>query len=274
MRSPFPGMDPYLEDPAFWPDFHYKFINYWHEALADVLPGDYEARIGERVYLIEHDPDTRKLIYPDVAVSEGQRTEVGSSGAAAVATLEPVTIPVSILEGPREAYVEILHRPERSLVTVLELPSPANKNQSPGRAGPAPWRLSCAHGQTIAVGGFFLHHFALGTAARCPGLWLVAAAAVAWSAGAAARAGQRRVRRVCRRFHNGVRARSLRAQYLLPISLSRAFERNGSGVGRVRNRSKVTLGRPFRKNNIVDRPAWCVSPLEARKPACSSPIRR
>ncbi|MBW3540169.1 MAG: DUF4058 family protein [Planctomycetes bacterium] len=28
MSSPFPGMDPYLEDPAFWPDFHSTFINY------------------------------------------------------------------------------------------------------------------------------------------------------------------------------------------------------------------------------------------------------
>ena len=132
MPSPFPGMDPYLEDPAFWSDFHYTFINYWREALADILPDDYQARIGERVYLVEQDPDTRKLIYPDVAVSDGQQLSFGDSGGAAVAMLEPVTIPISILEGPREAFVEILHRPDRSLVTVLELLSPANKNQ-PGR---------------------------------------------------------------------------------------------------------------------------------------------
>jgi hypothetical protein len=46
--------------------------------------------------------------------------------------LEPVTIPLTILEGPRETYIEILHRPDRSLVAVLELLSPANKEQ-PGR---------------------------------------------------------------------------------------------------------------------------------------------
>jgi hypothetical protein len=28
MASPFPGMDPYLEDRAHWPDFHATFINY------------------------------------------------------------------------------------------------------------------------------------------------------------------------------------------------------------------------------------------------------
>ncbi len=47
MASPFPGMDPYLEDPAFWPDFHHRFIDCWCEAVADELPESYEARLDE-----------------------------------------------------------------------------------------------------------------------------------------------------------------------------------------------------------------------------------
>jgi hypothetical protein len=39
---------------------------------------------------------------------------------------------LTILDGPRETYIEILHQPDRSLVTALELLSPANKEQ-PGR---------------------------------------------------------------------------------------------------------------------------------------------
>ena len=35
MRSPFPGMDPFLEDPAYCSDFHDTFINYWCETIAD-----------------------------------------------------------------------------------------------------------------------------------------------------------------------------------------------------------------------------------------------
>ncbi|MCC7334722.1 MAG: DUF4058 family protein [Pirellulaceae bacterium] len=58
MPSPFPGFDRFLETPAFWSDFHATFINYWREAIADALPGGYEAGIGDRVYLIEHDPDS------------------------------------------------------------------------------------------------------------------------------------------------------------------------------------------------------------------------
>ncbi len=36
MNSSFPGMDPYLEDPAFWSDFHHTFLGSWREAIADV----------------------------------------------------------------------------------------------------------------------------------------------------------------------------------------------------------------------------------------------
>src|SRR5437868_2144816 len=113
MPSPFPGMDPYLEHPAFWSDFHSTFINYWREALVDQLPDEYEANLGERVYLVEHDPDSRKLIFPDVAVSNDDPFGAPSSGSSAVATLEPVTIPLVIPEGPRETFIEILHQPER-----------------------------------------------------------------------------------------------------------------------------------------------------------------
>ncbi len=135
MKSPFPGMDPYLEDPAYWSDFHSRFINAWCEAIADALPPQYEATLGERVYLVEHDPEARKLGFPDVALTHGEQlapTSESSAGTAATATLEPVTIPLIILEGPRETYIEILHQPDRSLVAALELPSPANKEQ-PGR---------------------------------------------------------------------------------------------------------------------------------------------
>ncbi len=131
MPSPFPGIDPYLENPAYWPDFHNRFVNYWCEAIADALPDNYEAGIGERVYLIEHDPDVRKLTFPDVSITDVARDRRGTQ-ASDVATLEPVTIPLTILDGPRETYIEIIHRPDRSLVTALELLSPANKNQ-PGR---------------------------------------------------------------------------------------------------------------------------------------------
>src|ERR1700683_5376010 len=65
MKSPFPGMDPYLEDPAFWSDFHLTFIGCWREAIADVLPDPYEARLDETVHLVQMPEEVIKLIYPD-----------------------------------------------------------------------------------------------------------------------------------------------------------------------------------------------------------------
>ncbi len=134
MAFPFPGMDPYLESPIHWPDFHPRFIDDWCDAINEKLPTRYRARLGECVYLVEQPPVEKKLIYPDVAVAqEDVRPSPGPVESSSVATLEPVTLPISILEGPRETYIEIVHRPDQTLVTVLELLSPANKEE-PGRS--------------------------------------------------------------------------------------------------------------------------------------------
>jgi hypothetical protein len=134
MPSPFPGMDPYLEDPAFWSDFHASFITYWRDALSDCLPDNYEARIDEKVRLVEVAPSRRKLIEPDVALTQRSPSRTPSPAPGGAATLEPVTLPLVIEEEEtHERYIEILHRPERALVAVLELLSPANKEE-PGRS--------------------------------------------------------------------------------------------------------------------------------------------
>ena len=52
MTSPFPGMDPYLEHPGYWRDFHQSFIIYWRDWLADHLPDHYAVRIDERLGVV------------------------------------------------------------------------------------------------------------------------------------------------------------------------------------------------------------------------------
>lgn len=132
MKCPFPGMDPYLEDPAFWQDFHQSFILYWRDAVAQSLPDNYEVRIDERVNLVEIPGDTIKLIRPDLAISQGFPLPSSQASNSGVATLEPVTIPLEYLDEEVESYLQILHRPDRTLVTVMELLSPTNKI-NPGR---------------------------------------------------------------------------------------------------------------------------------------------
>jgi hypothetical protein len=126
-------MDPYLETPAFWSDFHARFVTYWCDTLAELLPGNYEARIDERVSLVEIAPPRKKWIEPDVAVTHHGPSRGSLSAPEGVATLEPVTLSLRIEEETHERHIEILHRPDRTLVAVLELLSPANKEE-PGRA--------------------------------------------------------------------------------------------------------------------------------------------
>ncbi len=128
MASPFPGMDPYLEDPAFWRDFHHRFIDCWCESVAKALPSHYDARVDESVNLVQMSPDVIKLIYPDIAVSRGPKRTKKKSSTTGTLLLEPVHIPHEFLDEVRQARIEILHRPDRSLVGVLEMLSPFNKS--------------------------------------------------------------------------------------------------------------------------------------------------
>lgn len=132
MASPSPGMDPYLETPALWSDFHATFVTYWREALSECLPDNYEARIDEKVSLVEIVPPRKKLIEPDIALTQSRSAVVFAGAPAGVATLDPVTLSLVIEEETHARHIEILHRPDRTLVAVLELLSPTNKEE-PGR---------------------------------------------------------------------------------------------------------------------------------------------
>jgi hypothetical protein len=126
MPSRFPGIDPYLEAQHYWPDFHNCLITYCRDALVDQLPDQYLIRIEERLHLVERDPEDIRLMRPDLLI-ERSSAFASFERATTVLEVEPTTIPVAILEEVREVYLEILHRPDRTLVAVVELLSPDNK---------------------------------------------------------------------------------------------------------------------------------------------------
>src|SRR5262245_53649423 len=98
MPSALRGLDPCLETPALRSDFHARFVNYWCEALADSLPDNYEARIDEKVNLVELVPPRKRYIEPDVALTQRGPSLAPSPAPAGVATLEPVTLSLIIEE--------------------------------------------------------------------------------------------------------------------------------------------------------------------------------
>ena len=132
MGSPFPGMDPYLEHPAWWPDFHLDFIGSLRAHLNARLPTHYSARAQESVRLVEVPPEGQtRVLFPDVSVT-GERHVPGSGSESAaapagVATLEPVTLPLPLVEEVREHWIEITRQPDRELVGVVEVLFPWNK---------------------------------------------------------------------------------------------------------------------------------------------------
>ena len=52
MKSPFPGMDPFIEGCGLWSDFDTKLIGEIERMLAVTLPERYFIQTGERFYLV------------------------------------------------------------------------------------------------------------------------------------------------------------------------------------------------------------------------------
>ncbi len=98
MPSPFPGMDPYLEDEALWPVFHHQLVMCLYQILLPGLVDRYRARVGQRHYL------TEQALFTSV-----------------------------VREEHHEDYIEIRQRTDGRLITLIDVVSPANKVTSAGR---------------------------------------------------------------------------------------------------------------------------------------------
>src|SRR5260370_31394817 len=89
MRSPFPGMDPYIEDCGLWGDFHFSLIGAIKDALAGAAPPRYLVRAQERSYLVlvESEGKVSHPFLPDVSVTstEGRKKPPRKRGGTSIA---------------------------------------------------------------------------------------------------------------------------------------------------------------------------------------------
>ena len=98
MPSPFPGMDPYLEDGPLWPAFHHQLVTSLYQILLPGLVDRYRARITPRHYTTE----------------------------------QPLFTSI-MREEHHEEYIEIRQRNDGRLVTLVDVVSPTNKLTDSGR---------------------------------------------------------------------------------------------------------------------------------------------
>ncbi|MCU0495128.1 MAG: DUF4058 family protein [Chloroflexaceae bacterium] len=131
METPFPGMDPYLEAPAFWPDVHNRLAYAICDQIQPTLSPRYAAIIVPYSTFETIDIAPAQKVVPDIGLIE---RDLPGPGGTAVATLEaPLTSTITLEMPTRYARIEIRTVGNETLVTAIELLSPVNKR--PGAEG-------------------------------------------------------------------------------------------------------------------------------------------
>lgn len=134
MPSPFPGMNPYLQKPGSWKDFHGSYLYGLRVRLAGMVRPRYVVRYEETVYLKElpddgHGPRIRTI--PDVSVFGRRNPALATAATVPAPTRAVLTLPA--VDEVRQGRLEVCERDDMALVTVVELLSPANKFTGPDR---------------------------------------------------------------------------------------------------------------------------------------------
>ncbi|MFO0960616.1 MAG: DUF4058 family protein [Isosphaeraceae bacterium] len=125
MPSPFPGMNPFLEQDGLWVDFHTKYLAALNEALVAQVRPRYIVLVEQYRYV--QGPEERRLI-GRVDVSIVPAAPAAGEVAGGLAVLDaPAEVEWDELPVEPMPYLEILDRKDRHLVAVIELLSPSNK---------------------------------------------------------------------------------------------------------------------------------------------------
>lgn len=140
---PFPGMNPYLEAPDIWPDFHDALATAIRANLNASLPAPYYARLQKRPELgVILEAGLSHRIIPDVTVLRRPPSirESGPTWKTGTVLDQPRTeasagIEVRVHTDPfQHRFVEIRDAERgHKLITLIEIVGPSNKQPGPDR---------------------------------------------------------------------------------------------------------------------------------------------
>lgn len=128
MRSPFPGMNPYLEQEDAWRDFHNSMMTAVRSQMLASLRGKYVIKLEQMLFIHEPPAHRRMFGQADLGVTDVPKRRKSKSGGS-VALMEPAmrTIPVGI-DYEKHFQIHLYTHREKRLVTVIEMLSPSNKS--------------------------------------------------------------------------------------------------------------------------------------------------
>lgn len=134
MPSPLPGMNPYLEHPRSWPNFHHRLITAIAISLEPLLRPRYRVVVEEAIYQTQGQ-DSVLVGVPDMAVQKAQRVAnpVMPESASAASSGRPILVDLPMPEVIKQGYLEIQDVATSEVVTVIEVLSPVNKRPGAGR---------------------------------------------------------------------------------------------------------------------------------------------
>ena len=149
MPSPFPGMNPYLESPELWPEFHDRLLVAIADALGPQLRPRYRVAIEKRVY--QDAIADLQIGRPDGSVLLANPRASLVPSAASLALASPVMVRLPVPEEVRERFLEVREVGTGEVVTTLEVLSPSNKRSGKGRQVYEEKRLKILGSQTHLV---------------------------------------------------------------------------------------------------------------------------
>jgi len=133
MSSPFPGMNPYLEQDHVWQDFHQSAIPVMRELLIGQVRPNYLVKIDEFLFIHElPDSDRRLLGRGDVTIGPARPAAQTERGGSVLTAPDHGQVPVGI-DFERHSFLEIRDRLGQHLIAVIEMLSPSNKQPGPDR---------------------------------------------------------------------------------------------------------------------------------------------
>lgn len=128
MPNPFSGMNPYLEQPEYWSDFHNQLVTALARVLIPQLLPKYRVVTDKWVYKIA-DSTSIAIGRPDVSVQQNRANvpSVQSTATASPALTQPVKVIVPLFQEVQQAYIEVKDAATQAVITAIEVLSPANK---------------------------------------------------------------------------------------------------------------------------------------------------